>query len=61
MNPKELIIASAKSSKNKGSATLVLMAIDDEGVIRSSYIGDSGYILLRPKRNSFELIFESDE
>jgi protein phosphatase PTC7 len=36
------------------------MAIDGN-ILRASYIGDSGYIVLRPRKKGFALVFESQE
>jgi len=44
-----------------GSSTLVLCTIDEEKpILRSAYIGDSGYMIFRASDNiHYNLVFES--
>lgn len=48
VDPKQLIKSASKDTKNIGSSTLVLVTIDPkQALLRSAYIGDSGYVIYR--------------
>ena len=51
----------AKRNTVWGSSTAVVVKFDekDNRKLRTVVLGDSGYILLRPKADSFEVIYES--
>ena len=61
-NPKNLIKHAWSNNKEKGSSTLVVVTIpEDEAKIYASYVGDSGYMILRPKSSEeHELIYASE-
>lgn len=58
-NPKELLIKAATETDILGSSTLVLVTVDkNKNILRTSYIGDSGYCLYRvDEDNSPHLVF----
>eukprot|EP01017_Pseudomicrothorax_dubius_P022814 TRINITY_DN24620_c0_g1_i1.p1 TRINITY_DN24620_c0_g1~~TRINITY_DN24620_c0_g1_i1.p1 ORF type:complete len:292 (-),score=54.04 TRINITY_DN24620_c0_g1_i1:109-984(-) len=64
-NPKELIIRAAQRTKNMGSSTCVVLIIDEkEAILRTSYIGDSGYLILRKEgegNDALRVLFQSEE
>jgi len=63
-NPKELLIKAATENKEMGTSTLVIAVLDPvSGALRTSYIGDSGYIIVRKniETGKFEIFFRSKE
>ena len=60
-NPKELLIQSARANKEKGSSTLVIATLSSTALLRTSMIGDSGYIILRMINNSISTVYRSVE
>lgn len=64
-NPKQLIMDTHANNKEDGSSTLVVLTLPDDGnTLYSSYIGDSGYLILRPTKSDskkFEMIYEFEE
>lgn len=62
--PTELLVAAWKDNKEIGSTTVVVLTLNETGGIKSSLIGDSGYMILRPKPEQTEklsLIYRSTE
>jgi len=61
-NPKQLLIDAAGRTKSKGSSTLCIVNLDQEKpTLYSSYIGDSGYIILRKVENKLRIVYQSQE
>lgn len=62
-SPKQLIIDAHAHTKAIGSTTCVIVALSPtEPVLRTSYIGDSGYYIFRPNgAKGLELVFKSEE
>jgi protein phosphatase PTC7 len=63
-NPKSLLIDVAKSNKETGSSTFVIATIDPESnLLKTTYIGDSSYILLRKNQSSqkYKTVYRSVE
>lgn len=63
---KQLLVDAVKKNQQIGSSTCVLAKFDNErgNVIRTTNLGDSGYMLLRPtpaKAEKFEQLFRSKE
>ena len=62
LNPKELIEKSHKLTKAIGSTTVCLMTLDDQKLLlRTAFVGDSGYAIYRIIDEKFQLIFKSSE
>lgn len=48
INPKSLIVDSARLNKEIGSSTCAILTLDESApLLRASYIGDSGYVIYR--------------
>jgi protein phosphatase PTC7 len=63
-NPKDLLIKAAQNNKEMGTSTLVVAILDpSSGVLRTSYVGDSSYIIIRKNYDSgkFEIVYRSKE
>lgn len=64
-NPKKLIIESCELNKETGSCTVLVLTLDqNEPKLHSALIGDSGYMILRPKMENpykFDVFFRSKE
>jgi len=61
-SPKKLIIASAALSTQTGSSTCCVLTIDPKSkVLRTSYIGDSGYLIYRKQGLHYEPFYISPE
>jgi protein phosphatase PTC7 len=63
-DPKQLLVDVAKSNKETGSSTFVITTIDpDSNTLRTSYIGDSSYFLIRPNSSSgvYTSVYRSKE
>jgi serine/threonine protein phosphatase PrpC len=62
-DPKTLLTKSWEQNQEKGSSTFVVVTLpEDEAKIYSSYVGDSGYCILRPddnKPDKFDIVFAS--
>ena len=60
-NPKKIIQYAWANNKEQGSSTLVVVTIpEDEAKIYASYVGDSGYMILRPtSSDDHELVYSS--
>ena len=60
-NPKSIIRKAWEDNKHDGSSTLVVVTLPpDENAIYTSYVGDSGYCILREQSPStYRLIYES--
>ena|SRR3990167_1043436 len=60
-NPKSIIKKAWEDNKHDGSSTLVVVSLpQDENAIYTSYVGDSGYCILRQEGpKSYQLIYES--
>ncbi|CAD8196302.1 unnamed protein product [Paramecium pentaurelia] len=59
-NPKKYIIAAHKVTKAKGSTTVCVVSIN-QGDLRSSLVGDSGYAIYRKIDDKYQLNFKSTE
>lgn len=63
-DPRELIKEAAAHNREDGSSTLVVVTLPESGdEIYTAYVGDSGYIILRPQneqQNKFDLVYESE-
>lgn len=62
-DPKALAVFAGDNNDETGSATLVIVSIDnEEGVLKSVNIGDSGYLILRMNAaRQYEMVFRSQE
>ena len=62
-DPKALGVYAGDNNKETGSSTLVIATIDnEEGVLKTVNIGDSGYCILRKNAaNVYEMVFRSEE
>ena len=65
-NLKKILIESARKNTHMGSSTCVLLKFDDvrENTIKTTNLGDSGYIILWPSPkncSSLEIIYKSSE
>lgn len=63
-NPTELLVDAWKDNKEIGSTTVVLLTLNETGRVKSALIGDSGYMILRPKpgkENSLSVVYRSTE
>jgi len=63
-NPKQMLVDVANSNKETGSSTMVIATIDpDSNLLRTSYIGDSSYLLVRPDpaTGNYKKVFRSEE
>ena len=61
-SPKNLLIASAALSTQTGSSTCCILAIDPKSkLLRTSYIGDSGYVIYRKQGPIYEPFYISPE
>jgi protein phosphatase PTC7 len=63
-NPKQMLIDVANNNKETGSSTLVIAAIDPESdLLRTSYIGDSSYLLVRIDQSTgnYIKVYRSEE
>ena len=51
---KTILIESVKQNKNIGSSTVVMAKFDQirENIIKTTNLGDSGYLILRPEKNT---------
>ncbi len=60
---KKIIIKSVKENKQLGSSTVAVLYLDkSRNILYSGYLGDSCYLIARPKSiGQFELIFKADE
>jgi len=62
VNPKQLVIDAAVRTKSQGSSTLCIVNLDEEkSTIHSSYIGDSGYVILRKVEEDMRVVYLSKE
>jgi len=62
-DPKSLLVLAARQTKNEGSSTLVILSVDEnKPTIRTSYVGDSGYMIFRQNdQNILQLVHASQE
>ncbi|EGR31765.1 hypothetical protein IMG5_102650 [Ichthyophthirius multifiliis] len=62
-NPKILLIHAAKETNVVGSSTLLILALDKQtNVLKSTYIGDTGYLIFRLDENNIpKLIYQFKE
>jgi len=63
-NPKDLLVKAAQNNKEMGTSTLAIVILDQKsGILRTSYIGDSRYIIIRQNHDSgkFEIVYRSKE
>mmetsp|Transcript_82758 Transcript_82758/g.96752 ORF Transcript_82758/g.96752 Transcript_82758/m.96752 type:complete len:230 (-) Transcript_82758:5-694(-) len=61
-NPKSLIVEAAGKTKAEGSSTLCVVSLDpDAPILRTSYIGDSGYVIYRMSEKNLTFIHQSEE
>ena len=64
-NPKKLLTEAAIHNKEKGSCTLVIATIDqNSNKLKTALIGDSGYLILRPKdaaAKTYDIVYKSTE
>jgi len=62
-NPKQLIIDSAARTKNVGSSTICVVNLNEEKpTLHTSYIGDSGYLVLRKiDDDNIRIVYQSQE
>jgi protein phosphatase PTC7 len=60
-NPKSILRKAWEDNKHDGSSTLVVITLPkDENAIYASYVGDSGYCILRQQGpNNYQLLHES--
>lgn len=63
INLKTILIDAVAKTKAIGTSTFVMAFIErKEGILKTLNLGDSGFLIIRPKDNSdFELIFRSKE
>lgn len=63
INLKEVLIEGVKRTKAMGTSTFVMAMIEeDERVLKTLNLGDSGVMIVRPKADStFEVVFRSKE
>jgi len=63
--PKLLIAGAQENNQEDGSSTLVVLTLPETGdTMYTSYVGDSGYIILRPineNRTKYEIFYQSEE
>ena len=61
-NPKAIIEEAANRNTNKGSATFVIAYLDRENpILRTSYIGDSIYVIYRKQEGKWRILHEAEE
>jgi len=63
-NPKQMLVDVANNNKEIGSSTMVIATIDpDSNLLRTSYIGDSSYLLVRsdPSNGNYVTAYRSEE
>lgn len=64
-NPKLLVKQAADNNQEEGSSTLVVLTLPGKGdIMYTSYVGDSGYVILRPvnmEKTKYEIQYESKE
>ena len=65
-NPKKLVYEAAVNNKEQGTSTLVITTLQQKGkLLKTAFIGDSGYMLLRQTRKNdrtlYESVFKSEE
>lgn len=61
---RHILVESVKVNKKTGTSTVVIAKFDTsrENYIKTTNLGDSGYLILRPKEDGkFEQIFRSKE
>jgi protein phosphatase PTC7 len=60
---KQLLVKSAKQNKELGSSTVCVLILDNKkNELHTGYLGDSCYLIARPKGiGNFELFFKSEE
>ena len=61
LTPKQILINAAKANLQKGSSTLVIGVLNSNGNFSASFIGDSGYAILRDTGNGPKIIHRSRE
>lgn len=65
LDPKKLVYEAVTQNHEHGTSTVVVTTIDQTTKsLRTSMIGDSGYMIIRPKEsqeNTYELYFKSKE
>jgi len=63
-DPKSLLVLAARQTKSEGSSTLVILSIDEsKPILRTSYVGDSCYMIFRQKEDqtTLQLVHASQE
>jgi len=63
-NPKSLLVNAAGQTRNQGSSTLVILSVDEnKSILRTSYVGDCGYLIFRPdlEQMKLQLVHASQE
>jgi len=62
-NPKSLMQIAAENNRETGSSTFIVVTIDPkEALLRTSFLGDSSYIILRVGgSDNYESVFRSEE
>jgi len=61
-NPKKLIEDSAEKTMSIGSSTCLILSMNEMNpILYSSYIGDSGFLILRKIAHHFQIVFRSIE
>jgi len=62
----DILHEAVKLTKAKGSTTCVLFELQDEAkdeksiIVKTSNLGDSGYLVLRPSSRNLETVFKSE-
>lgn len=62
-DPKSLLVTAARNTRNQGSSTLVILSVDEsKPILRTSYVGDCGYLIFRPDQEmKLQLVHASQE
>jgi len=59
---KEIVEKALEKTKATGSSTCCMLLFDTEkNIIHSLNLGDSGYVIVRPKNNEIQIIYRSEE
>ena len=58
---KQILCEAVSMNKFTGSSTACLAKITEEGVLKTTNLGDSGYVIWRLEDKSFVKVFRSEE
>ena len=47
---KDILVKAVEMNKNVGSSTAVLASLEDEGTLKTTNLGDSGYVIFRASK-----------